>query len=176
MISENAEKVLMEKSLMLDGEEAKAPYSQEAYDVYSAISLDKMTDRVFEEMSGINIPPLPPAKPITMESRFSNFNSTFMGRILYSAIISVAKNDMKKAKKLPDGIERDNKIKAAIFLERVLDSNSLMTMSMSSSNQCPYNIAEGLMNLANGRIFKGLKCFLTKIKAPALPKENDNEK
>ena len=176
MISENAEKVLMEKSLMLDGEEAKLPYSQEAYDVYSAISLDKMTDRVFEEMSGINIPPLPPAKPITMESRFSNFNSTFMGRILYSAIISVAKNDMKKAKKLPDGIERDNKIKAAIFLERVLDSNSLTTMSMSSSNQCPYNIAEGLMNLANGRIFKGLKCFLTKINAPALPKENDNEK
>ena len=76
---------------------------------------------------------------------------------------------------MPEGTERDNKIKGAKFLERILESNSLITMSMASAGQCPYNFAEGFMHLANGKIFKGAKCFLTKVKAPALPKENKND-
>lgn len=39
---------------------------------------------------------------------------------------------MKKAKKLPESVERDNKIKGAMFLKRILESNSVITMSMSA--------------------------------------------
>ena len=98
-----------------------------------------------------------------------------MGKILYTAVLSVAKGQMRKAKKLPEGAERDNKIKGAIFLERILDSNSIITMSMSAGASCPYNMAEMFVYLANGKIFKGLKCLCCGIKAPPLPKDKENK-
>ena len=98
-----------------------------------------------------------------------------MGKILYTAVLSVAKADMRKAKKLSDGVERDNKIKGAIFLERILDSNSIITMSMSAGKSCPYNMAEMFVHMANGKIIKGLKCLCSGIKAPSLPKDKEKK-
>ena len=150
--------------MTLDGEDARTPYSDAVNTVYSELKLERMDDEAFEEMSGLKIPALPPKKPITLESRFSDLRATLMGKILYTAVLSVAKSDMKKALKLPEGAERDNKIKGALFMERILDSNSLTTMSMAAGKQFPHNFAEGFVHLANGRLLKGAKCFLTKIK------------
>ena len=99
-----------------------------------------------------------------------------MGKILYNAVLSVAKKDMKKAKKLPEGIERDNKIKGAMFLKRILESNSVVTMSMSAGKSFPYNFATGLINLSNGRIIRGIKDMCSPIKVPALPKDENRDK
>ena len=175
-IAKNAEEVILSDTLSLEGEVAKSPYSESVSQLYGALSFDKITDDVFWDMSSLKIAASPPKKPITLESRFSDLKSTLLGKVLYSAVLSIAKKDLKKAMKLPEGAERDNKIKGAIFLGRILESNSFVTMSMAGGGQCPYNFAEGFMHLANGKIFKGAKCFLTKIKAPALPKENENEK
>ena len=82
---------------------------------------------------------------------------------------------MKAAQKLPPGTERDNQIKGALFLKRVLDSNSILTMSMSAGTHMPYNIAQGFVALANGKLFRGIKCFCTKIRVPALPKDKGEE-
>ena len=94
-----------------------------------------------------------------------------MGKILHSAVLSVATKQMKEAKKLPEGKERDNKIKGAMFMKRILESNSVITMSMSAGTNCPYNFAQGFVELANGHLFKGIQCFCTKIQVPKLPKE-----
>ena len=125
-------------------------------------------------MSGLKIPALPPKKPITLESRFTDLRETFMGRILYNAVLSVAKKDMKKALKLPEGAERDNKIKGAMFLKRILESNSIITMSMSAGKSCPYHFAKGFVDLANGRIIKGIKDFCSSVKTAELPKNQIN--
>ena len=175
-VSKNAEEVILSGSVTLEGEEAEAPYTDKVLKVYSSLELSGMDNATFEEMSSLKIPELKTKKPIRMESRFTDLKSTLIGKILYTAVLSVAKKDMKKAKKMPAGAERDNKIKGAMFMERILDSNSLITMSMAAGKQCPYNFAEGFMNLSNGKIFKGAKCFLTKIKAPTLPKEKKNDK
>ena len=127
-------------------------------------------------MRGLKIPALPPIKPITFESRFTDLQKTFMGKILFNAVLSVAKKDMKKAKKLPEGTERDNKIKGATFLKRILESNSVGTMSMSAGKSFPYNFATGLIDLSNGRIIRGIKDMCSPIKAPALPKDENNDK
>lgn len=87
---------------------------------------------------------------------------TFWGKILYNAVLGVAKKDMKKAKKMPEGPNKDNKIKGAMFLKRILDSNSIITMSMSAGTQFTYNLALMMMNMANGHLFKGLKCLFKK--------------
>lgn len=167
--------IQLSQKIKIDGERLSIPYANEVFEVYSKLDLDRVTDTLFEQMSGMKIPALPPKKPIRLESRFSDMKATFMGRILYTAVLSVAKGQMRKAKKLPEGAERDNKIKGAIFLGRILNSNSIITMSMSAGASCPYNMAEMFVHFANGKIFKGLKCLCQGIKAPPLPKDKENK-
>lgn len=165
--------VKLSKTVTIKGEEIVSPYSEEVNAVYGKANLGAVNDSLFEQMSGLKIPAIPPKKPIRLESRFTDMRQTFMGKILYNAVLSVAKKDMKKAKKLPEGAEKDNKIKGAMFLKRILESNSIFTMSMSAGKSCPYNFAQGFVNLANGHIIKGIKCFCTKIKVPKLPKDKE---
>lgn len=106
----------------------------------------------------------PASMPITLESRFTDLNQTFMGKILFNSVLSVAKMSEKKAKKLPAGSERDNKLKGAIFLKRILESNSLRTMSMSAGQSFPYHMALGMRDMANGHILKGVKHMLFPVK------------
>ena len=117
------------------------------------------------------VPKEKPLKPVTLESRLSDLNYSFMGRILFNAVVSVADKAEKEAKKLPDGMEKENKIKGARFLRNIIVSNSLRSMSMTAGENMPYNFAQGFVELTNGHIIKGIKKFMTKIKVPALPKE-----
>ena len=162
------------EELELEGESAAGVYSPEVAAAYAGADVGKVTDAMFEAMSGRTIPPLPPKKPITPESRFSDLEQAgLMGKILHGAVLSVANRQMKRAQKLPEGAERDNKIKGALFLKRILESNSLLSMTMCAGKACPYNFAEGMVELSNGHLFRGIKCFCTKIKAPKLPKEEE---
>ena len=172
----DCETVKLSATVNIISENAKSPYSDKIVKIYQEASIDKISDEVFEEMSGVKISALPSKKPIRLESRFSDMKSTFMGTILYNSVLSVAKIDMMKAKKMPEGVERDNKIKGALFLERILDSNSMISMSMSAGKSFPYNFAEGFVNLANGKLIKGAMCFCKAVKAPMLPRENHKEK
>ena len=117
------------------------------------------------------ITPEPPHFPVTLESRFTDLNQTFMGRILYNAVMSVVKKQSRKAKKLPDGPDKDNAIKGAFFMKRVMDSNSPRSLSMCAGRQMPYNYAQGFVELTNRHLFKGIRCFIKKIDVPKLPKE-----
>lgn len=164
--------VRLSEKIALDGETAKNPYSEDINSIYRNAEMSLVTDAVFEDMSGVKIPAPRPKKPITLESRFSDLQATFMGRILFGAVVGVAKKQMKKAQKLPEGTEKDNKIKGAMFLKRILESNSLRSMSMSAGKNFPYNVAQGFVELSNGRLLKGIRCFCTKIKVPKLPKED----
>ena len=120
------------------------------------------------------VPVEKPRFPVTVESRFTDLNQSFMGRILYNAVLSVVKKQMKQAQKLPEGPERDNAVKGAFFMKRIMDSNSPRSLSMCAGNQMPYNFAQGFAELTNGHLFKGIRCFMTKIKVPKLPKEERN--
>ena len=117
------------------------------------------------------ITPEPPHYPVTLESRFTDLQQTFMGRILYKAVIGVATKQMKEAEKLPDGVEKENRIKGAIFLKRILESNSIRSATMCGGSQMPYNFAQGFAELTNGHLFKGICCLMKKINVPKLPKE-----
>lgn len=119
----------------------------------------------------LTIPEEPKRYPVTLESRFTDLQQTFLGRILYKAVLSVAAKQAKEAEKLPDGPEKENKRKGAQFLKRILESNSPRSMAMSAGKSMPYNFAQGFVELTNGHLFKGARCFLKKIKVPALPKD-----
>ncbi len=146
---------------------------QKAEDIYGEAKLNLVTDRVFEAMSGVKIPPKEPSLPITLESRFTDLNQTFMGRILFKAVLSVAAGSERKARKLPEGAERDNKLKGALFLKRILESNSVISMSMSAGRAFPYHFACGVVEMANGHIFRGIRAMCRATKVAQLPKEQD---
>ena len=111
--------------------------------------------------------------PVTLESRFTDLKQSFLGRILFSAVLSVADKQAKEAEKLPEGPEKDNKRKGAFFLRRILESNSPRSMSMTAGKSMPYNFAQGFVELTNGHLLKGARCFMTKIDVPKLPKEKN---
>ena len=127
---------------------------------------EAIDDETFSALLGTPLPDEPPVLPLTMESRFCDFQKTFMGRILYNAVCGVAKKQLKKAKKLPAGSERDNRIKGAIFLQRIFDTNCVRTLSLSAGKSMPWNIAEGFVQLGNGHFFLGIAamCKSYKIK------------
>ena len=130
-----------------------------------------MTDAQFESFSGVKIPEEKPKLPLTMESRFTDFKLTFFGRIIYNAVLSMPKSQIKAAKKLPEGNERENRIKGALFLKHMLDSNTPNSMAMSAGKTLSYNLAEALVHLGNGKILKAIGAIFRRIKAPKLPKQ-----
>lgn len=60
---------------------------------------ERISDEIFIKMSGKRIPSLPSKKPMTLEGRFTNMKETFLGKILFNAVLSVANKDMKKPKR-----------------------------------------------------------------------------
>ena len=125
-----------------------------------------VTDGTFASLVAAPLPKEPEPLPLTMENRFCDFRKTFMGRILYNAVCGVAKKQLKKAKKMPAGSERDNRIKGAIFLQRIFDTNCVRTLSLSAGKSMPWNIAEGFVQLGNGHFIRGVAamCKSYKIK------------
>ena len=164
-IGKNSRDIVLRKKISIKGE----TFAKSQGNPYDLLDFDKLNNEEYERIWNIKIPELPKKKPITLESRLSDLKSTFMGKILYGALQSVSKKEMKKAKKLPPGSERDNKMKGAEFLRIILDSNSIISLSMSSSGAFPYNFAQGFVDLSNGHLIRGIKDFTRKIKAPELP-------
>lgn len=167
----DAHTVCLSTVVSLAGEDVPAPYSKKVMEVYGIAALDRVTEELFEEMSGRKLPSLPPALPIHMESRFTDFKLTFFGSIIYRAVLFYADHQIYAAEKLPLGAERDNQIKGAQFFRRAIETNSLRSMSMAAGNTLPYNLAQGLMELANGHLLRGIRCCLKRIDAPPLPKD-----
>lgn len=117
------------------------------------------------------VPDEPEKYPVTLESRFADLRQTFIGRVLFKLTMSKPKIMEMKARRLPDGPEKDNKLKGAQFMRTMLENNSPRTLSMESGTIVPYNYAQAFVELTNGHILKGIGLFFKKIKVPPLPKD-----
>lgn len=174
-LASDCESVKLTTLVAVEGDEASAPYTEGVLAAYKGAELSMLSDAVFEEMAGLKIPELPKRRPIVMDSRFVDLKATPIGWIIYNCIMMYPRITMLGAKRLPRGVERDNRIKGAIFLRRIMDSITIITSAMTSGGSCPYNVSEAIVNLANGRIIKGIKNLLSPVKAPALPEETESE-
>lgn len=118
----------------------------------------------FAELLGCQIPKAPPRKPITLESPLRDLKQTLIGKIFYKGVMLVIGRDYKRAQKMPDSLERDTRLKNTYFLVKMMPSNSIRSMSMSSNDIFPYHIAVGCVEMVNGHIIRGLKSMLNKEK------------
>ena len=119
-----------------------------------------ISDEVFAALLGRPLPQEPSKKPLGMESLLSDFRETFMGRILFAALMTLPGRQRRQAQHLPAGPERDNRLKGAWFLERVLATNSPRSLVMTSGGKMPYHVAQGLVALANGHPLTAFRQFL----------------
>jgi beta-glucosidase len=178
-IGASSEDIRLIASVEIAGEpEVTSPYVDLVATAYrkwispaQAADPSTITDAVFEALLQRPIPQAPPKKPLRMESILSDFKATWMGKVLFSAMLTMATRQRRQALRLPPGTERDNRLKGALFLERVLSTNSPRSLSMNAGTQMPYTMAQGLVALANGHLFEAVKCFLRKEKVPPLPRQ-----
>lgn len=164
-VGKNSRDIVLSQKVTLKGERVE----EKEQEVYRNLNFETLTNEVYEEAWGKKIPELEPVKPFTLESRLIDLKESFMGKILYNAVLGVVSKDLKKAKKMPEGTERDNKIKGAMSVIKMMETSSLMTLSMSSGGKFSYQTALGFRDLSNWHVFKGIGDFCKKIKAPVLP-------
>ncbi len=143
-----------------DGENEESPYSKEIEKAY--LMPPKRISSVFYELTGRKNITAVSSDTLTLESSLTDFERTFMGKILYKAVMGVTQKEYKKALNMPDSLERDTRLKNSYFVVKMMPSNSLRSMCMSSSGRFTYNIAVGFVEMANGHFIRGLKSFLKK--------------
>jgi len=170
LIGASSRDIRLAARLAVAGEqEAPCPYGEGVMAAYGDPSRLNISDEVFSHLIGRELPAPPKKLPITLESRFTDLKLTFWGRLLYRIVTGVSDRQYKKAKKLPAGLQRDNRIKNALFLRLMFDSNSLRSLSVSSSGIFPYQVAQGFAEIANGHVLRGIARMCRKYRAPKLP-------
>ena len=159
----------------IQGEDVPSPYTPQALAAYMGADTARMTDAAFTAMSGLEIPALPPVLPITLRSRFTDLRQTGFGRFLCFVVFAVVGAARRKAEKMPEGAPRDNAVKGVLFMRRLLESNSIHSMSMSFGKFCPYSVALGIVDLANGHFLRGIRHFCSPVRVPPLPKNRKSK-
>lgn len=149
------------------GEKAPCPYSETICKSYA--KPPKTIPDCFEELVGFPLPK--PAKnlPITMQTPLRDFDVTFMGKIILKGVISHMYRDHLKALKMPEGNERNARIKNSYFLVTMMPSATMHSLAMSSVGVFTYTMARASVLLANGHIAKALSLLMTKEKPIPLP-------
>lgn len=166
-ICQDSETPLLSAAIDIKGETYRSPYNEKAHEVYGRGIFRHVSDELYEEIFGIKLPEPPPTLPLTIESRLCDFRKTFFGRMIVRCAMIYLNGEIKKARRTKDPAERSSRLKGALFIRMMFETNSLRSLSMSSSGKLPLNAAEGIVHIANGHIFKGLREIFRKIKDPS---------
>ena len=170
-ICSDCETVLLREKIRIAGAAVPPLYEESVLAAYAPERLCAASPGDFKRMSGLAVPPEPPVRPLHMLSRFSDFRTAFWGRILRFFVLFAAARRGRRAKRLPSGTKKQNVRKGALFLRRVMDSCTPVSMSMTAGKMLPYNAAQGLVHLANGRLCRAIKCFCKRIEGPPPQRE-----
>lgn len=166
-IGKNSKEIVLKQTIEIKGEKVE----KISQPIYENLDFDGLANEDYEMIWNVSIPPVPGTTPITLDSRVIDLKATFLGRRLYNILHSFVKKETKKVNKLSDGIEKENKLKSASFLEVGMNASSLTFLVMTTGGMFSYNLALGFVDIANGRLFRGIGRCLKKIKAPKLPIE-----
>lgn len=131
---------------------------------YRNADIKAITDKVLCAYLGVEAPQPKRDRKITLDSRFMELKRTFFGKILYHFITKIPKSRQRKARKLKDRHARVNAIKSSDFLRTSFDYNTINAMSYASGGMMSLNLARGLVEIANGRLIRGIRLCLKKYK------------
>ena len=124
---------------------------------------------MFQATIGRAMPPEPSARPFTMETPISEFQSTWTGRILFKSVMHVLASQGKELQNLPDGPDKEAQLRAHAFTLNFLPGTSPRSMVQSGGGRIQMNVGRALPLLANGQILTALGMILKKEKEIPLP-------
>ena len=119
---------------------------------YDAKEVPSVTDERFEAMSGLTIPKEPETTPFTFLTRFIDMQVTPAGKAIYDQMQMPSTQLLSDAQQLREGEEKFSKVKGAVFLKRIIDTSSLLSLVMNSGGAFPYEAAQYMLGVANGEI------------------------
>ena len=128
--------------------EGEAPINDARF--YSAKEVPAVTDERFTAMCGLTIPKEPNFPPFTLLSRFIDLTSAPAGKAVYEQMQAGSRQLLEAAEKLPEGDEKFNMIKGAVFLRRVIDTSTFLSLVMNSGGRLPMEAAQYMLAAANG--------------------------
>ena len=117
---------------------------------YNAVEVPSVTDERFTAMSGLAIPQEPQFPPFTLLSRFIDLTAAPSGKAVYEQMQAGSRQLLEAAEKLPEGDEKFNMIKGAVFLRRVIDTSTFLSLVMNSGGRLPMEAAQYMLAAANG--------------------------
>mgnify|MGYP001109700792 CR=1 FL=1 len=175
LVAASSEDIRLQSAYIIEGvEPISSPYSSEILPCYyNAEILRDVKIEEFEQLLGRQIPSLNNgSQKYSLDSRLDELQNSFIGRIFYKSVVGVGKKQFNRSKRMEEGPERDMERKNGMFLMKMLPNNSIRSITVSSSGRFNYRVAEGLIEIINGNLFRGLMHMFKKDKLPALPKDN----
>ena len=171
-IGASSRDIRLKDSITVSGKStAAAPYSEQVLAEYANIAECRISDAVFAETLGREIPAEPAKTPITLETPLIEYNSTRMGRLIYSIITKVFEINGRSISSMPEGTEREAAVKNQRFLMALMPRNSIRSLCQSSGGAAQMKLADGIVALANGRVARGAGIILKKDSPQPLPVE-----
>lgn len=174
MVGASSRDIRLTASVSVAGHsEAAVPYAAETVNAYNGIAEGNVTDTIFETVLGRKIPDEPAVYPYTIESPISDYQSSKMGRFLYKSVINGIAAQGKSIDKLPEGAEKDERIKNQQFVLRFIPTNCPRALIQSGGGRMQMNFAYAMAELANGHIINAIKAAARKDKPLPLPCEEN---
>ncbi|MCM1367882.1 MAG: glycoside hydrolase family 3 C-terminal domain-containing protein [Roseburia sp.] len=149
IVAASAADIKSEASVHIDGDFFEKADYPAAYDLPEF----DISDADFEEVLGYPIPPETPRPQkgeFTLDSCINDIKKTFVGRIAARAALRRAKEN-----------GGDGGMQKSALIESALNTPLSAVCSMSDGAMSP-NTARGIVDMANGKFFKGLKSILKK--------------
>ncbi|WP_431219924.1 glycoside hydrolase family 3 N-terminal domain-containing protein [Leifsonia xyli] len=164
LVGASAADIRLRVPLTVDaGRTSRSPYP-------AAVDADYATPptsvpETFPALLGRPVMDPPRSRRLTMETRLIDARRSIMGGIMLRVVSARVRADYRAALAMPDGHERDARVKNAHFVLRMMPFQSLRSMVMSSSGALPAHVAEGIADIASWRPIRGLRKILGKAHA-----------
>ena len=176
-IGASVQDIRLRDSISVTGHDAAAsPYSEQAVSAYGKIAECAIPDDVFSETIGYLIPSEPPIRPYTVESPISDYQASFMGRMLYNGFMKGVGGNQKKLDAMPEGTEKDEMVKNQQFVMNLIPRNCTRALIQSGGGRMQMNMARAIVEIANGNIIRGMKEVMKKDVPLPLPCESQDNK
>ena len=168
-ISKDVNTVILEESAEITDGEALAS-SDDVRALYAAKeSLLGITDGDFEKIIARPITLKKTARPYDLNTPMREFD-TIGGKLFFGAIVFVFKCILKMNSLAKDSPDKETKMKNTYFGMRTIQAMSLRSLSYASEGMLTHRMAEGLLDIANNKIIRGIGKLITPEKCVKLPK------
>ena len=157
MLGEDVSSIIASSQIEVRGQQIMRNNNPLLEDYFDYTKIKDISIESFEALLGRKVPVYKaPKKPYTMETSFGEMNS-FTANILKKNMEKVGKDALKEAYSIDDDLKRQRMIITAKMMYRSINANCIRSLYFASAGKVTKEMAEGMLDIANGHIIRGYK-------------------